>query len=108
MQTVANSVAQYNWFSSQDFKSANDQVPILPEERLFTAFEANGQLFQFKRVPFGLKNAIPCFQRVVNEIISKYNCKGTYPWGTQPVVCVPVVRESLPGGTPGWLSHMKQ
>jgi len=40
-------------------------VPILPEERLFTAFEANGQLSQFKRIAFGLKNAVPCFQHVV-------------------------------------------
>jgi len=40
MQTVANSVAQCNWFSSPDLKSAYHLVPILPEERLFTAFEA--------------------------------------------------------------------
>jgi len=72
MQTVANIVAQYHWFSSLDLKSAYDQVPILPEERLFTAFEADGQLYQFKRIHFGLKNAVPCFQRVVNEIMPKY------------------------------------
>jgi len=80
MQTIANSVAQYNWYSSLELKSACHQVPILPEERLFTAFETNGQLYQFKRIPFGLKNAVPYFQRMVNEIISKYNCKGTYAY----------------------------
>jgi len=87
MQTVANGVAQYNWFSSLDIKSAYHQVLILPEERLFTAFEANGQLYQFARIPFGLKNAVPCFQRVVNEIISKYNCKGTYACLDDITVC---------------------
>jgi len=87
MQTVANSVAQYNWFSSLDPKSAYHQVPILPEERLFTAFEADGQLYQFKRIPFELKNAVPCFQCVVNEIISKYNCKGTYAYLTDITAC---------------------
>ena len=62
-------------------------MPILPEERLFTAFEANGQLYQFKRIPFGLKNAVPCFQHVVNEIISKYNCKGAYAYSDDITVC---------------------
>jgi len=65
IQTIANSVAQYNWFSSLDLNSMYYQVPTMPEERLFTAFEANGQLYQFKRIPFGLKNAVPGFQRVV-------------------------------------------
>ena len=87
MQTVANNLAQYNWFSSLDVQNAYHQVPILPEERLFTAFEANGQLYQFKRIPLGLKNAFPCFQRVVNESISKYNCKGTYAYLDDNTVC---------------------
>ena len=37
--------------------------------------------------PLGLKNAVPCFQRVVNEIISKYNCKGTYAYLDDITVC---------------------
>jgi len=37
--------------------------------------------------PLGLKNAVPCFSRVVNEIISKYNCKGTYAYLDDITVC---------------------
>jgi len=80
-------IAQCNWFSSLDLKSAFHQVSILPGEGLFTAFEANGQLYHFKRIPFGLKNAVPCFQCVVNEVISKYNCKGTYAYLDDITVC---------------------
>ena len=55
MQSVINNVTQYKWYSSLDLRSAYHQVP---EERKYTAFEANGQLYQFKRIPFGLKNAV--------------------------------------------------
>ena len=47
---------------------------LLPEEQKYTAFEAGGHLFEFKRVPFGLKNAVPCFQRVINQIILTLEC----------------------------------
>ena len=28
-------------------------------------------------MPEGLKNAVPCFQRIINEVIEKNGCKGT-------------------------------
>ena len=56
-------VSQYKWFSSLDLRSAYHQAPLLQEEQKYSAFEANGRLYQFKRVPFGLKNAVPCSQR---------------------------------------------
>ena len=65
---VVNKVAQYKRFSSLDLRSAYHQVPIMPKEQYHTAFEANGQLYQFRRMPFGLKNAVPCLQRVINDI----------------------------------------
>ena len=55
MQSVIHNVTQYKWYSSLDLRSAYHQVPLLPEERKYTAFEANGQLYQSKRIPFGLK-----------------------------------------------------
>ena len=87
MQSVINNVTQYKWFSSLDLRSAYHQVPLLPEESKYTAFEADGQLYQFKRIPFGLKNAVPCFQRVINDIIAAHGCKGTFAYLDDITVC---------------------
>ena len=38
-------------------------------------------------VPFGLKNAVPCFQRVVNQIIAKFKCEGTFAYLDDITVC---------------------
>ena len=80
IRDIIQQVSQYQWFSILDLRSAYHEVPLLPEERKYTAFEAKGRLYQFKRVPFGLKNAVPCFQHVVNQIISKFNCKSTFAY----------------------------
>jgi len=60
---------------------------LLPEERKFTAYEANGRLYQFKRIPFGLKNAVACIQRVIDDIIAAYDCKGTFAYLDDIAVC---------------------
>ena len=87
VQSVNDKVSRYKYFSTLDLKNAYHRVMLLPKERKFTAFEANGQLYQFKRVPFGLKNAVPCFQRVVNQIISKFDCQGTFAYLDDIAVC---------------------
>ena len=88
MQSVINNVTQYKWYSSLDLRSAYHQVPLLPEERKYTAFEADGQFYyQFKRNPFGLKNAVPCLQRVINDIIAAHGCKGTFAYLDDITVC---------------------
>ena len=55
-------------------------MPIAPEDRKFTAFEANCELFEFRRFPFGLTNAVPAFQRAMNEMVKEENLKDTYPY----------------------------
>ena len=60
---------------------------MIPEEEIDTGFEAVGQLYQFKRIPFGLRNAVPCFQSVVNQIISVYKCEGTFAYLDDITVC---------------------
>ena len=87
MQSVVRNVSKYNWFSKLDLSGVYRQVPLSVEERKYTAFEAGGQLYQFKRIPFGLKNAVPCFQRVVNQIISDFICEGTFAYLDDITVC---------------------
>ena len=87
VQNIINEVSQYKWFLTLDLRSAYYQVLLLLEEKKYTAFEADGRLYQFKRIPFGLKNAVPCFQRIVNEIISKFACIGTFAYLDDITIC---------------------
>jgi len=80
-------VLQYKWFSTLDLQSAYHQVELLPGERMYTAFEANGQLYQYKKMPFGLKNAPAAFQRTINALIAENNCTGTFAYLDDITVC---------------------
>ena len=74
MQNIENLVqemAQYSVYSSLDLKSAYYQVPLHPEDREYTAFQAGSELFQYVRLPFGLKNAVAAFQRLIDEFITE-------------------------------------
>ena len=57
------------WFSYIDLKSAYHQLRSLDEEKHLTAFEANGELWQFTWLPFGLTNGVPAFQKANNTIV---------------------------------------
>ena len=69
MQDVVQKIAKYNVYSTLDLTSAYHQVELPPSDKLYTAFEADGALWQWKQIPFGLTNAVPCFQRIVDDII---------------------------------------
>ena len=52
-----------------------------------TKIKANGQLYQFKRTSFGLKNSVPCFQRVIYVILTDHKIKGTFAYLDDITVC---------------------
>ena len=56
-------------FSVFDFKSSFWQIPLAKEDRPKTAFTANGQFYQFKRMGFGLTNAPATYQRLMDQIL---------------------------------------
>lgn len=54
------------WLSSLDLTSGYWQVPLDKADRKYTAFGFKGQVFHFKRVPFGVKTASAAFIRALN------------------------------------------
>lgn len=62
----AEKVSQYEYFSSLDLQSASHQILLKQNEKPFTAFDVAGNLYQFKRIPFGVTNAVSCLQRITD------------------------------------------
>lgn len=64
---------RYTYFSILDLNCGYYQIPIEPQSRKFTAFITTEGLFEFKRMPFGLKNAPAVFQRLMARLKENTN-----------------------------------
>ena len=80
MDDLTSEISQYKFYTSLDLNSAYHQIPIQEEDKQYTAFEANGKLYQFCRVLFGVTNRVTCFQRIIDNIIRWHNLHGTYAY----------------------------
>lgn len=58
------------YFCTLDLKSGFHQMPLHPESIPLTAFVTPDGLYEFLRVPFGLKNASSYFQKTMSELLS--------------------------------------
>ena len=56
------------FFSKMDFSQFYHQIPLVESDRAKTAFYADGQLWQYTRLPFGLRNAVAACSRVMRSI----------------------------------------
>ena len=61
-------IAKESVFNTLDLKYVYYQIPLCSADRPFTAFEANGKLYQYTRLPFGVTNGVSCFQRIVDNV----------------------------------------
>ena len=77
---MINELAKYEVFSTFDLKSAYHQIPIRVEDRKYTAFEANGRLYEFKRIPFGVTNGVAAFQRAMDKMVEEEKLVDTFPY----------------------------
>ena len=68
-------------------------VTLQPKERHFTAFEALGQLYHYKRLSFGVTNGASPFQSVIDKFIKRHNLKKVYAYLDDLTIAVCTLEE---------------
>ena len=87
LDTMAEAISKFKYYSTLDLKSAYHQVSIKETDKPFTAFEACGNLYQFKRIPFGVTNGVASFQRTIDGIIEKESLQSVFAYIDNVTVC---------------------
>lgn len=80
-------LAKLKVFTKMDLKSSYYQVAFQEEEKIFTSFEADGQLFHYTRILFGLCNAVSAFQRVMSSIIRGNTLSSAFVYTDDVIIC---------------------
>ena len=70
MTDITSSLAGATVFSKLDLKKGYHQIPVHPADVKKTAIITPFGLFEFPRMPFGLKNAGMTFQRFMDKILA--------------------------------------
>ncbi|KAG9397020.1 WD repeat-containing protein [Carpediemonas membranifera] len=68
VQRVLMELGGATCFASLDLRSGYNQVLVVEEDRHKTAFVTPGGLYEFNRLPFGLKNAPSFFQQAMESV----------------------------------------
>lgn len=66
---ILDQLGKASYFSTLDLERGYWQVEMEPQDREITAFKANGKLYEWLRMPMGVKGAAPTFQRMMNNVL---------------------------------------
>ena len=73
-------IGKANFFTKLDLSSAFWQIPLAERDQLKTTFHFEGRSFVWLVMPFGLKNAPPTFQRLVDKVLAGLIGRGVYAY----------------------------
>ena len=73
IETLVNKLAGYLVFSIFNRKSAYYDLLWCKDDKVFTAVEKNGNLYQFTRIPFGVTNGVATFLRAIDKFVDEEN-----------------------------------
>ena len=87
IEEMVNKIAQYKVFSTIDLRSAYYQIPLSEKDKIYNAFEADGKLWQFTRMPFGVTNGSAVFQRKMDALVVDHELDDTFPFVGNITIC---------------------
>lgn len=67
---ILDQLGKVRYFSCFDLASSFHQIPMDPQDSAKTAFSTSNGHFEYKKMPFGLKNAPATFQRLINNVLT--------------------------------------
>ena len=84
---MLNKIAHYKVFSTIDLHCAYYQIPLSEKDKIYTAFEADGKLWQFTCMPFSITNGSAVFQRKMDTLVVDHEFDDTFPFVDNITFC---------------------
>lgn len=65
-------------FATLDAQSGYWQIPMHPDSAPITAFQAGSGFYEYRVLPFGLKNGPSVYQRIMTKVLAGFLWNGTF------------------------------
>ncbi|KAE8240477.1 hypothetical protein A4X13_0g7788 [Tilletia indica] len=95
IDSVFQTLSGKKWFSALDAIRGYHQLGVKPEDRWKTAFVCHRGLYQYKMVPFGLRNAPSVFQRLMDHILGPLRWRQAVVYIDDSVVATDTLEEHI-------------
>ena len=60
------------YFGKIDLTSGYHQMPLAAESRIYTAFRTQTEIYEWNRVPMGIKQAAAYFQMQMSQVLHEH------------------------------------